>query len=221
MKKILSLAIFMAQAVFCLADNTLEVASFIALPGAGMEGAELAYDDTYMTRINMYNEAEDQFAGLEFYINVPKGVLVDFEAGSRSYVSKKKQVHQPMLGEGTYTSPYEGYDQYFVSVIDNSFNNYNFIGESGDDVLNMYYGIPADMALGEYKIYLTDVKLIKEDAVTCVDIPEIVSTFTVGSTVGIANVETLNSKNVYDLQGRRTNAKSGVLLVNGQKQIVK
>lgn len=164
MKKLLLLTVvLLANVANTYAEDILEVLPFTTTAGAGIDEGELDYTET--TTINFCSSNE--YIGFQFDIHVPAGVLIDFESDECSRVaftkkgSKYTYLHQPSMST-VKTSTHAGYDRYTVSVVDAT-SNKPFIGNSGEDVLTMYFGVPSTLAAGVYPIYFSRVYMTKAD----------------------------------------------------------
>lgn len=150
--------------VFIYAEDLVQVKPMKVQAGQGFEEGEMTYED--VVSVNLCNSVS--CVGFQFDINVPAGMLVDFdtEGCSRTAFTKKGTkytwLHTATLSD-VKTSSYAGYDRYRCSVSDMTSAS-AFIGESGQDALNMYFAVPETLADGVYPIYFTDVYLSDENA---------------------------------------------------------
>lgn len=199
MKKFLLMALLALQAGFASAQETLELESTTVAPGKSVTA-----------EVNLINTAV--YGGMQFDVNVPEGVTVTAEngerAGDQTLTCKKRK-----------SCAYDAYNCFRVLQINtDEFEAYE--GESGGSIITLTFDVASSVAEGEYTVYLTDVVFCDENS----EGPEfdvLTGTLTVSKTTRINGIEGENAYSKYDLQGRRTNAKTGVLVINGKKQIVK
>lgn len=155
MKKIFMFLSFAAASMFAYAEDVITVLPMQVTAGEGFDGSEMSYEA--VTTVNLCNS--DNYYGVQFDINVPAGMLVDFdtEGCSRAKFTKKGTkvtwCHTASVSESK-SSEYPGYERYTIGVSDQVTGD-AFVGNSGEDLLNMYYAIPTDLVDGVYPIYFT------------------------------------------------------------------
>lgn len=163
MKKIFMFFSLAICSVFAFAEDVVQVEPMHVQAGQGFDGDELSYEE--VVSINLCNSVP--CAGFQFDINVPAGMLVDFDTEGCTRVKyTKKGSKYTWFHTATSTdvkeSPYPGYDRYSCSV-SNQVDGTCFIGESGEDALNMYFAVPETLADGVYPIYFTRIYFSDEN----------------------------------------------------------
>lgn len=164
MKKVLILAMLLAQASFSFAEDNIHFAPFKATAGYGLDASgDLSGDGAVNIVLN--NSDGEEYVGIQFEMNVPAGMPVTFDVDGCTRIKPKKlgKNHHVHTISDAKASVYPGYEKYIVTITDQT-DNCAFLGESGDDVMTMYYGVPTTFADGVYPIYMTGVQLIYKSA---------------------------------------------------------
>lgn len=185
MRKMITIVAMMAMmAGNVMADeDVVQIVPVAVTAGAGLDAGQL--DGSVSTTLNLCNSQD--YIALQFDINVPQGMEVYFvsDGCSRIHSTKKNGkttwCHQPHMSTSN-ASAIAGYDLYSVSVTDQATPNHAFVGNSGGDVLRMYFGVPSTFADGTYPIYMTNIQLTKDDR-KIVTIDEATSYITVGTSI--------------------------------------
>lgn len=194
------------------AEDYLHVIDFSTEAGITAKDPNKSFD------LELVNEVADTYTALQFDLYLPSGMTLAY-TGAKGYDCNEARLpydedNEEFLATISITKKEDGH--YLVTLYHEDLDKIH--GTSGA-IMKFYYKTSADMTAGEYEIKVTEQTLSKSGTEQVYPADK-TSKVTITSATSVSDIEQTSGDNsIYDLTGRRINAKpaKGLYIENGKK----